>query len=129
MNSNADLEHLRMLSVFHYVMAGMAGMASMSSVAWLLIGAAMVSESRSAGPFGWMFILSALFCIFVAGTIAICAYTAARHLAEREGYQFCLIVAGIECLFAPLGTILGVFTIIVLCRESVKELFDANAAT
>jgi hypothetical protein len=34
-------------------------------------------------------------------------------------------MACIECLFLPFGTILGVFTIIVLSRESVKELFGA----
>jgi hypothetical protein len=32
-------------------------------------------------------------------------------------------MACIECLFLPFGTILGVFTIIVLSRESVKALF------
>jgi hypothetical protein len=32
-------------------------------------------------------------------------------------------MAGVECLFMPVGTVLGVFTIIVLVRDSVKELF------
>lgn len=30
------------------------------------------------------------------------------------------------CMFMPLGTILGVFTIIVLQRESVKNLYQLN---
>ncbi len=42
--------------------------------------------------------------------------------------MFCLIVAGIECLLMPYGTVLGVFTIMVLMRESVKERFGANPA-
>ena len=33
-------------------------------------------------------------------------------------------MAGIECIFMPFGTVLGVFTIIVLMRPSMKELFD-----
>ncbi len=37
---------------------------------------------------------------------------------------FCLVVAGVECAFMPFGTVLGVFTIAVLMRESVKELFE-----
>jgi len=38
-------------------------------------------------------------------------------------YWFAFVMACIECLFIPFGTILGVFTIIVLSRESVKTLF------
>ena len=42
-------------------------------------------------------------------------------------------MAGIECIFMPVGTVLGVFTIIVLVRNSVKALFGmpvaGNAAT
>jgi hypothetical protein len=34
-----------------------------------------------------------------------------------------LAIAGIECIFIPFGTVLGVFTIIVLMRPTVKELF------
>jgi hypothetical protein len=37
---------------------------------------------------------------------------------------FVFVVACCECLFMPFGTILGVFTIILLSRESVKSAFD-----
>jgi hypothetical protein len=36
-------------------------------------------------------------------------------------------MAAIACLFMPLGTILGVFTIIVLIRPNVKALFEQSA--
>jgi hypothetical protein len=32
-------------------------------------------------------------------------------------------MAGVACMFMPFGTVLGVFTIVVLLRDSVKELF------
>jgi len=44
-------------------------------------------------------------------------------LSRRKGYSFALVIACIECLFVPFGTILRVFTIVALLRESVKELF------
>jgi hypothetical protein len=38
--------------------------------------------------------------------------------------MFCLAMAGIEAaLCMPLGTVLGIFTIIVLMRPSVKQAF------
>jgi hypothetical protein len=37
------------------------------------------------------------------------------------------VMACIECLFVPFGTILGVFTIVVLSRESVSVLFSPAA--
>jgi hypothetical protein len=39
------------------------------------------------------------------------------------------VIACIECLFMPFGTILGVFTLIVLSRESVKKLFLSDPAS
>jgi len=33
-------------------------------------------------------------------------------------------VAAVECIFMPFGTVLGVFTIIVLNRPSIKALFQ-----
>jgi hypothetical protein len=44
-------------------------------------------------------------------------------MAHRKHYTFCLVMAGVECLFMPFGTVLGVFTILVLNRQTVKELF------
>ena len=37
-----------------------------------------------------------------------------------------MIVAGITCLSVPIGTVLGVFTLMVLSRPSVKQMFAQN---
>lgn len=49
-----------------------------------------------------------------------------RFLSRRRHHVFCLVIAGIECLVMPFGTVLGVFTIIVLTKESVREMFLAD---
>ena len=36
-----------------------------------------------------------------------------------------MIVAGLNCVHIPLGTVLGVFTLVVLMRDSVRESYDA----
>jgi hypothetical protein len=56
--------------------------------------------------------------------MAICILIAGRSLAHRKRYSFALVMACIECLHVPFGTILGVFTIVALSRESVKALFS-----
>ena len=53
---------------------------------------------------------------------------AGRSLQQRTRYLYCLVMAGVECIFMPFGTVLGVFTIIVLMRDSVKPLFGRPAA-
>jgi hypothetical protein len=58
--------------------------------------------------------------------MAICILIAGRCLSRRKGYSFALVIACIECLFVPFGTILGVFTIVALSRESVKALFSGT---
>ncbi|MDJ0671770.1 MAG: hypothetical protein DWQ53_23750 [Microcystis flos-aquae DF17] len=61
---------------------------------------------------------------------AIATIVSGRFLKRRQRYWFSFVMACILCLFTPLGTILGVFTIIVLSRQSVKELYGLpNADT
>ena len=132
MNSNQDTEQLRLLSIFHYVVAGMGAMFSMIPIIHLVIGISIVLggfedfESGAAPPafFGWMFIIiPAVFILFGLATAA-CVAIAGRRLGHHRSYTYCLVIAGIECMFMPFGTVLGVFTLIVLMRPTVKELFD-----
>lgn len=49
---------------------------------------------------------------------------ARRCIRKRKNYTFILVIAGINCAFVmPLGTVLGVFTFVVLTRPMVKPLF------
>jgi hypothetical protein len=56
-------------------------------------------------------------------SFAIVLLCAGRCLQERRRHTFCLVVAGLECMMMPFGTVLGVFTIIVLLRPAVRQLF------
>jgi hypothetical protein len=38
-------------------------------------------------------------------------------------------MACIDCAFFPFGTVLGVFTILTLSRETVKTLFDVSPSS
>ena len=47
------------------------------------------------------------------------------HTAD---WTFCLVMGAVACMFMPVGTVLGVFTIVVLMKPSVKELFGEAVA-
>jgi succinate dehydrogenase/fumarate reductase cytochrome b subunit len=130
---NQDAEHLRLLSIFHYIVGGLAALFSFFPLLYTTVGAIFIFVARhgTSKPgeelppefLGWIFAVigSLLFLFGIA--IAICILITARSLAKHTRYWFAFVTACIECLFIPFGTILGVFTIIVLSRESVKALF------
>jgi hypothetical protein len=129
---NKDEEHLRLLSIFHYIVGGLAGLFALFPVIHLVIGLVFILapeavESKGEAPpalVGWFFVIFAGMFIITGWVLAGFIITAGRFLARRRHRLFCLVIAGIECAFIPFGAVLGVFTIIVLMRESVKELFS-----
>jgi hypothetical protein len=131
-----DEEHLRLLSIFHYVVGGITGLFSCFPIFHLVIGIALLNGAFPKPPnqpeipvaVGWMFIGVASFLILLGWSMAIAIIVTGRSLARRRWYLACMVVAGIECLMMPLGTILGVFTLVVLLRPSVKTLFTSEAA-
>lgn len=70
-----------------------------------------------------MRLVLALMMIVSMWAMAIAIWMAGRCLKRRTAYNYCLVVAAIECTFMPFGTVLGVLTILVLTRPSVKALF------
>lgn len=137
---NRDLEHLKVLSICWYVIAGLNALGGCFMTIYVAMGAMfmaappnMTTQPGQPPPpspetvggiimgFGGCLMLLAL------GTAAL-AFFAARGLGRQRGRMFCMIVAGITCLSVPIGTVLGVFTLIVLSRPSVAQLFARNAA-
>ena len=130
-------EHLRLLSIFHYVVAGLVALFSLFPIFHLIFGLFIVlapgevgtkEEQAGAAVIGWAFVTFAVVFITIGWGFAACIFTAGRFLAKRKHYLFCLAMAGVECMFMPFGTVLGVFTIIVLVREPVKQLFKGNTS-
>ena len=126
-----DAEHLKLLSVFHYVLAALTALVGFLPIIYIALGAAMVMGKMPASPsspapppeVGWMFIIfGGLFCL-LAWAFAGCLFLSGRWLAARRNWTFCFVVACLSCMNVPLGTILGVFTILVLQRPGVKGLF------
>ena len=135
---NQDAEHLRLLSIFHYVVAGLAAFFSFFPLLYTTVGVVFIFASRhgTAKPgeelppefLGWIFAVIGMVLFVIGIAMAILILITGRSLAQCKHYSFVLVMACIECLFIPFGTILGVFTIVVLSRQSVRGLFSMAPA-
>jgi hypothetical protein len=125
-----DKFHLHLLAIFHFVLASIYAFVGCIPLIHVTMGIAMISGAFDQGPnppppeMGWFFAgvggtMSVFFWV-----LAIPTALAGRCLARHTHYGFCYAVACIECIQVPKGTILGIFTIFVLSRPSVKALFD-----
>jgi hypothetical protein len=92
LQARQDAEHLKLLSIFHYVVAAMMALFGCFPIIHLAVGLAMVSgklgHAKGDEPFpalvGWAFMLIASGFILTAWTMAAC--TAVLALAEKCGF-------------------------------------------
>lgn len=130
--STKDAEHLRLLSIFHYIVGAIGAFFACFPLIHVVIGVMMVTQPEAMGGhhgegppafFGYLFAGIGLSLALFGWAAAICTIISGRMLAQRRRRMFSFVVAAILCLFLPFGTILGVFTIIVLSRDSVRRLY------
>lgn len=131
-----DVDHLNLLTIFHFVGAGLAVLGLVLLLAHYTFMHAIFSNpqffqnqkqpmpvppEQIFAMMKWLYLAGAVWFV-VSGLLntisGIC-------LRARKGRTFSLVVAGINCLHIPLGTVLGVFTMVVLIRDSVRELYSA----
>jgi hypothetical protein len=133
-----DEDHLRLLAIFHYIVAGLAALFSFfpllyAGFGWLMLYASSHPQQQQGQPppaaLGWIFIAFGCFFFLAGESLAICIAFSGRFIARRRRYWFAFVTACVQCLFFPFGIILGVFTIIVLSRTSVKQLFGIEPRT
>lgn len=119
-----DNEHLKILSIIWYVMSALPLIGVCLGIVYILGGVGIAGgggqdEQAVAGVAmcmgGGIVVMSLLGCLL--------NFFVARNLGKRKGHLYCIIIAGLTCLSFPLGTILGVFTIMVLLRPTVKQAF------
>lgn len=135
--NDQDSQHLKLLAMFHYIVGGLGALFSLFPLMHLVMGIAMLTSTAgfsdqsgsSPPPFvGWLFIILGGFFIFVGLTMSMVIALSGRFITRRTRYPYSFVVACIECVFLPFGTILGIFTIIVLSRPSVKEQYQPSGA-
>lgn len=129
-----DKEQLNLLGILWKVYSGLALLGVCFGGFYIFIGATMgaaVSPSSSSNvSTSDPQMLTAIFSVFglaicaIAATVSVVAWIVSTKLVSRTSYGLCFAVACVICLNMPLGTALGIFTIVVLNRPSVKATFS-----
>lgn len=146
-----DREHLSALSIGHFILAGVALIGGVPTLLVGVSGSKLVDEFGSdvsmalgniptqagtdafgGSPDAMLQDLNTLI-ISVVVSMVLLAVISAVHLAvvgaqirRRRWWTFCYLTGWGECLMFPFGTVLGIFTILVLSRPSVKRLFGVS---
>jgi len=126
-----DENHLRLLSIFHYVVGCLTALFFCFPLIHVSVGVAMLMGAFADGSpnqppqfIGIIFVLIGSLIILFGWSVAGCTMYAGHCLSRRKNHTFCLVIAAISCMIVPFGTILGVLTIIVLVKPEVKSLFN-----
>lgn len=135
--TDSDREQLGYLAIAHYVLAGLAFLFGSFPIIHFLAGAFLTfgPVANQPGSEGVPRLVGGIF-MALGGTLVAIAYTVAgliafagRSLQQQRRHTFCVVMAVAEAVSCvPLGTILGVLTLIVLLRPSTKAVFGLPPA-
>lgn len=131
-----DKEHLRVIMICYYVSAALA----LPGIAFLVLHYSVMNyglqqsklweKAKEPLPFDpaliaqylpWFY---ALMGLLMVGSAVLCLISA-RSIQKRKRRTLSMVIAIVNGLHFPLGTVLAVFTLIVLSRDSVAQLYNA----
>ena len=133
-------KYLNILGAFHFVVAAIIAMVACFPILHLVVGISLLADPAFApaeadvpGSFGLMFRLMPVFFIVIAGSmilggwlLALAVSFGGLSLLQRRRHTYCLVMGGVECVFTPIGTVLGVVTLLLLTRPETRQLFDGR---
>src|SRR5947207_4470187 len=112
----SDDDHLRLLSIFHYVVGGLIALFGCFPIIHVTFGLIMLFSPDSfkgakGDPpdalFGLLFVLGGGAIIAMFWIFAGCLVATGHFLSVRKHYLFCLVIAASACMCSPFGTVLG----------------------
>ena len=134
-----DRDHLRLLSIFHYVLAGidLLGLAVLvghyALMGLIFSNSAAWESAKNPPPFeprDFMGVMLGFYVVIGALVVGMTVLTllSGIFIARRRNRMFSMTIAGINCLSFPFGTALGAFTLIVLMRDRVERLYRESSS-
>lgn len=126
--------YLDILAISYYVVGALAGLLACLALLYVGLGGVMAFNPHAFGPdeppqfVGCLVLSMGLFGLALGWAFAIAMIWAGRCLAARRRYEIVVVMAVVGCVFTPLGTILGILTLILLVQPEVKALFAGKGA-
>jgi|GEM_PF-1514161 hypothetical protein len=134
-----DLEHLKLLGIFHYIWGALSLLGGIFIGGYfLVIGVILMNnpptstsseDSGTASMAGGILIGVGVVLFLVVVVYGILTLMAGgKYRKHQGGYWFCFILAIVTLVIGGIpGIVLGIFSLIVLSRESVKTLFRGQS--
>ena len=133
-----DAEHLKLLSIFHFILAGLG----LFGIGFLALHFTFMRtifmnpetwKNEKSGPPPEIFLKLMMWgyafgvvVILIGGVINLLS---GLFIRQRRHRMFSIIIGGLNCLHVPFGTLLGVFTILILSRDSVRKIYEVSGGS
>ncbi len=125
-----DEDQLKMLGIFHFIGAGLALIGLLLTLVLYINFESFLSQVAQLErqlpqledafvDLRWVYLTMAIWSI----ALSFLNLLSGLLIRAKKHRTFSLVVAAINCLQIPLGTVLGAFTILVLIRGSVRMLY------
>ena len=128
-------EQIKVLSICWYVWAGLQSLGMCFGAIYAGFGGLMSAmiradpnAPREAEMVGWLFSAIGLFVVLLFLVGAVCSFLSARWMTAKRNRTYSLVIAALACLSIPFGTVLGIFTFLVLQKPEAMALYDGDAA-
>ncbi|MCE5266554.1 MAG: hypothetical protein LLG00_01535 [Planctomycetaceae bacterium] len=127
-------KRLRLLAVMHYSAAGIVALVTLLPLWFFGLGLLHLfwpdrRHGDMDGAAGLILVVFAGPLVVVGWAFSICSFLVGVNLACRRRYSLCRLLSLILIFFAPIGTILGLATMVALGRPATAALFDRSPGT
>ncbi len=128
--TKSDNDLLSIVSIFHFVLGGFQMLFSLIGLIYIGMGILIASgelESAKGGELpaeaGWIFGAVGLIFTVIFLTIGLLAIRTGTNIRKRRNRTFCIVIDSILCMMIPLGTIVGIFGLVLLTKPENAEEF------
>ena len=128
-----DDDQIKLLAVFHFILAGLAlfGIGFLGLHYFIMhsvfANPQLWKNNPGGGPppeffaiFVWFYVAGGV----LLGLVSVLKVLSGVFLRQRKHRMFSQVVAGLDCVQIPFGTALGVCTMMVLFRETVRQSYE-----
>lgn len=132
-----DQKDLKTLSTFHYIVGILQMLFSLFPLIHIVIGLGLAFFPSILGEdapnkipqfFGIFFAVIGSVFLITGEVLGLLTIYSGKLIARQQKLTFSIVIGCLNCLFFPFGTILGIFTIITLNKDSVKQLYQNQSS-